>query len=81
MIKLHITEIIFFYILLSAIIILISWVFASYRKAGKTTAKDEEHIWRCSVCFHNYIDSRHEDMSACPMCGSYNKREKPAEAA
>ena len=36
--------------------------------------KDIDYIWKCSVCAHIYVDSKHEGMSTCPLCGSYNKR-------
>lgn len=75
MIKLELTTLIFFYILFSSIIIIIAWLFFSYKKIKSPLIKDKDFIWRCSVCFHGYIDSRHEDISVCPLCGSYNKKE------
>jgi DNA-directed RNA polymerase subunit RPC12/RpoP len=74
MIRLDITTLVFFYILFSTIIILIAWAVLSYRRIKDRPGKDIEYIWKCSVCFHTYIDSRHEDISACPLCGSYNKK-------
>ena len=35
-----------------------------------------DYAWRCSVCSHSYIDSKHDEMSVCPLCGSYNKKEE-----
>jgi len=76
MIQLDITTLIFFYILFSVMVTLVVWAFFGYRGLKRVRPKDEQYIWKCSVCFHDYIDSRHEDISACPMCGSYNKRER-----
>lgn len=75
MIKLDIGTLILVYILFSVIIILISWLFFSYKKSRRPLVKDVDYIWKCSVCLNTYIDSRHEDISICPMCGSYNKKE------
>lgn len=74
MIKIDISLLIFCYILFSAIVILLVWVTAGYRGKKDLSLKDVECIWKCKVCSNVYIDSRHEDMSKCPLCGSYNKR-------
>lgn len=76
MIKLDISTLIFFYILFSVIFILIAWLVVGYKGRKNHLARDKDYIWKCSVCFHNYIDSRHDDLSICPLCGSYNKREE-----
>jgi rubrerythrin len=46
----------------------------------KPEAGKFEHIWKCSVCFNDYVDSKHEDISVCPVCGSYNKKEEKGVA-
>jgi len=38
--------------------------------------RDIDNIWKCSVCSNDYVDSKHEDISVCPLCGSYNKKEE-----
>ena len=76
MIKIDISLLIFFYILFSAIVILLVWVIAGYKEKRDFSLKDVEYIWKCKVCSNIYIYSRHEDMSECPLCGSYNKRDQ-----
>lgn len=75
MIKIDISSLIFCYILLSAMSILLVWAIAGYREKKDFSPKDVEYIWKCKVCSNVYIDSRHEDISECPLCGSYNKRD------
>ena len=75
MIKLDITTLLFFYILFSVIIILVIWMVFGYRELKKVAPKYTEYVWKCTVCAHTYVDSKHVDISACPLCGSYNKRE------
>src|SRR3990167_5420458 len=74
MIKLDIATLVFFYILFSAIFILIGWLSFSYRGAKRHSIKERDYLWKCSVCFHIYVDSRHEEISRCPLCDSYNKK-------
>jgi hypothetical protein len=76
MIRLSIAGLIFFYTLFSAIIILVIWAVSGYRRPIRPGSSDTENVWKCAVCFHSYIDSRHDEMSACPLCGSYNKRDR-----
>jgi Zn finger protein HypA/HybF involved in hydrogenase expression len=76
MIKIDISLLIFFYIFFSAVVILLVWVTTGYKEKRDSSLKDVEYIWKCKVCSNVYIDSRHEDMSECPLCGSYNKRDE-----
>ena len=75
MIKLDISIIIFLQVLFSVIIMLILWISACYRKSKRLPDSDNDFIWHCSVCLNVYINSQHEDISTCPLCGSYNKKE------
>lgn len=74
MIKLDISTLIFYYVLFSVIFILIGWIISAYKKVRWVQRKDVEYIWKCDVCLNIYIDSRHEEISVCPLCGSYNKK-------
>jgi rubredoxin len=78
MIRIDITTLIFIYILFSVIVIFIIWVILGYKRF-KGITPDQKHIenaWKCSICFYTYIDSLHDDISICPLCGSYNKRDE-----
>ena len=77
MIRIEIATLVFFYILFSVVAILIVWVVLGYRRmrSASGSGNSAERIWKCSICFHDYIDSLHDDISVCPLCGSYNKRE------
>ena len=79
MIRIDITTLIFFYILFSVIGIFIIWTILGYkgiRGVSGNKKNNIEQIWKCSICLHTYIDSLHEDISVCPLCGSYNKRDQ-----
>jgi rRNA maturation endonuclease Nob1 len=75
MIRLDITTFIFLYIAISLIGIFIIWLLVGYSSIKRPSSKENKFVWKCSVCFNDYIDSLHEDISVCPLCGSYNKRE------
>ncbi|MFH1190177.1 MAG: hypothetical protein V1682_05735 [Candidatus Omnitrophota bacterium] len=76
MIRLTISGIMFLYTLFSVIIILVVWIVSGYRLEKRALPKDVDYIWKCSVCFNTYVDSKHDDISVCTLCGSYNKRDK-----
>ena len=56
-------------------VILILWIVSNYRNRITAEDKEVDYIWKCSVCLNTYVDSKHEDMSVCPVCESYNKKE------
>ncbi|OGW84433.1 MAG: hypothetical protein A2987_02440 [Omnitrophica bacterium RIFCSPLOWO2_01_FULL_45_10] len=74
MIQLDISALIFLYIFLSVIIILILWALIGYRTTKRFPPKEVDYLWKCSVCLNIYVDSKHENISRCPLCGSYNER-------
>jgi uncharacterized paraquat-inducible protein A len=74
MIKLDISMAVFLYLLFTAVFILIAWSFFDFGTKLKTYSSDEKYIWHCSICTLTYIDSRHDELSKCPRCGSYNQR-------
>ena len=76
MIKMDISMALFLYLFFTAVFILIMWSFFDFGTKLKTFSSDEKYIWHCSICSFTYIDSRHEDISKCPRCGSYNQRIK-----
>ena len=76
MIRLTVSALIFIYTLLSVFAVLVLWVASNYLKGRPIADKDVNFIWKCAVCLNTYVDSKHEDISVCPQCGSYNKKEK-----
>ncbi|MFH1665475.1 MAG: hypothetical protein ABIA77_04940 [Candidatus Omnitrophota bacterium] len=74
MIKLDISIALFIYLFFSAVAVLIIWSFFDLGIGLKTFSSDEKYIWHCSICTLTYIDSRHDDISRCPRCGSYNQK-------
>jgi len=79
MIKLDISMALFLYLLCSAVGILCFWAFFDFGTKLKTFSSDEKFIWHCSICSFTYIDSRHEEISTCPRCGSFNERAKEGD--
>jgi len=71
MIKVDISMALFLYLFFSVFIVLLAWIFISFGTKLKTFSSEEKYIWHCSICGHTYIDSRHDEISKCPRCGSY----------
>jgi len=74
MIKIDISTALFLYLLFSAVAILIAWSFFDFGTKLKNYSSEEKYIWHCNICGNTYIDSRHDDISQCPRCGSYSER-------
>jgi len=54
-------------------LVIFLWVFRSKAK-DKDLSLDPRFIWFCSVCTYTYINTKESQITACPRCGSYNKR-------
>lgn len=74
MIKLDIQYVISAYVALSIIGLMVLWIFSGRPLRPKIRNSDKAGIWKCVICSNDYIDSTSEEISCCPLCGSYNKR-------
>jgi len=75
MIKLDIQSVIFYYVCIALVGLMMLWIFSRPRGGRLRFGRGEEaYIWKCGICLHDYIDSSGEDISTCPVCGSYNKK-------
>ncbi len=79
MIKLDIQYVIFFYVGFSLLGLIALWVFFSRGPKFRVKEREDLYIWKCTICSHDYIDSKNEDISACPLCGSYNTKSASAK--
>ncbi|MEW6100670.1 MAG: hypothetical protein AB1481_00030 [Candidatus Omnitrophota bacterium] len=61
------------YLFIFFIIILFIWLFNKKGK-GRDLSLDPKFIWHCSICTYSYINTKEEEISVCPRCGSYNKK-------
>ncbi|MDD5504700.1 MAG: hypothetical protein PHV77_05240 [Candidatus Omnitrophica bacterium] len=74
MIELDISIAVALYLLVTVVLVLLIWFFSDKNTRPKQYASEKRHIWQCEVCFFSYVDSRHDIISMCPRCGSFNKR-------
>ena len=63
------------YLILTTCLILLIIIFKN-RKEPKQFSSEKNFLWQCSICTYVYVDSRHTNISQCPRCGSYNKKEE-----
>lgn len=63
------------YLAVAVVLVFFFWL---WNKKKRTTSLgvDPKIIWFCSICTYNYINTKEDDISICPRCGSYNKRNK-----
>ncbi|OIO79607.1 MAG: hypothetical protein COW11_04840 [Candidatus Omnitrophica bacterium CG12_big_fil_rev_8_21_14_0_65_43_15] len=73
MIKIDFALAVSLYVTFFSIGVLFLWVYLN-RNKFKIYSSDEVYMWQCDVCTYAYVDSTHKEISACPVCGSYNKR-------
>ncbi|MBI4335804.1 MAG: hypothetical protein HY589_04030 [Candidatus Omnitrophica bacterium] len=76
MIKVELSLAVSLYLFFSVIGLLIVWYSLGRKRGLKRTNPEERFVWQCSICTFFYVDSRNDDYSVCPRCGSYNTRMK-----
>ncbi|MFH1853976.1 MAG: hypothetical protein ABH815_01545 [Candidatus Omnitrophota bacterium] len=76
MIKVEFSFAIAVYMFLTVFLIFIIWLFTEKKKTLKLLSSENRFFWQCNICTYVYIDSRHNTISQCPRCGSYNEKEK-----
>ncbi|MBU1912090.1 MAG: hypothetical protein KKB22_00955 [Candidatus Omnitrophica bacterium] len=74
MLKIEFSTAIALYLILTTCLVLLALVFEN-KKEPKQFSSEKNFLWQCSICTYVYIDSRHANISQCPRCGSYNKKE------
>ncbi len=74
MIHLKFEQAVAFYILFFIIIFICGWIFFEGKKTAFSKNKDGK-LWQCSICAFVYLRMFDENMTICPQCGSYNKKE------
>jgi len=74
MLKIEFSAAIALYLILTTCLVLVALVFEN-KKEPKQFSSEKNFLWQCSICTYVYVDSRHANISQCPRCGSYNKKE------
>ncbi|MBU4311495.1 MAG: hypothetical protein KJ706_02095 [Candidatus Omnitrophica bacterium] len=64
------------YIILTVCLVLVLWLVFDKKRSSESFTSEENFFWQCSICTYVYVDSKHNTLSQCPRCGSYNKREE-----
>ncbi len=75
MFSVDISTAIFFYVMSSLSAIFIFWVFFEKKSALPKFVREEADVWECKICTYTYVDSTHQEISQCPQCKSYNKKD------
>jgi rubrerythrin len=61
------------FVLLVVNTVLLLWL-RDKKQTDKNLTLDTRFVWFCSICAYTYINTRDENISLCPRCGSYNKK-------
>ncbi len=83
MIKIEFSLAVALYVLFTTCLILVFWMLSEKKKTQEAIHLEERFFWQCAICTYVYVDSKHDALSKCPRCSSYNKKEeeKIAESA
>ena len=81
MIKVDIATAVALYLSVYVVGLLGLWIFLEERSKFRGFTSDRKYVWHCSICGYIYIDSKHEKLSVCPRCSSYNEKKSTAQGA
>jgi len=77
MISISFEQAVGFYIVFFVVVFL-GGIFYSFFKKRKSLYHKEFKLWQCAICAFVYSSEFDLNMTVCPQCGSYNKREVEA---
>ncbi|MDP8252834.1 MAG: hypothetical protein P9X27_00320 [Candidatus Kaelpia aquatica] len=72
--SLQLEWIIFSFLFLPLAVIILLWLL-SYREKKSRSQFRKDNILECEICYGVYKADSKDEISKCPFCGSYNKRE------
>ena len=75
MLKLDISSAVFLYTMASLLAIFVLWIFFERSASLPKFVREEADVWECTICNYTYVDSTHHEISQCPQCKSYNKKD------
>ena len=74
MIRVDVSVAVVFYVMSALLVIFVMWVFFEKKSVLPKFVREEADVWECTICAYTYVDSRHQEISQCPQCKSYNKK-------
>ena len=74
MFRMDVSTAVFLYVMSSLLVIFLFWLIFERTTSLPKFVREEADVWECSICSYTYVDSRHQGISQCPQCKSYNKK-------
>jgi hypothetical protein len=62
------------YYLMGMLVFGFAWHFMFSGESKTKTLLTQDNIRQCGICLYVYFDARGSEISACPQCGSFNKK-------
>lgn len=66
---------VFLYVMGSLAVTFLFWIAFEKRAALPKYVREEANVWECRICAYTYVDSQHHEISQCPQCKSWNKKD------
>lgn len=76
MIKIEFSLAVGLYLILTTCLVLILWAVFEKKKILDSLFSEKTFFWQCNICTYVYVDSKHINLSQCPRCSSFNKKEE-----
>lgn len=65
------------FLIVTVAFILILWLLLDRQSSnGSTTSETKDHVWKCPICGHVYLETKPDKLSQCPECGSINTEQE-----
>ena len=75
MFKIDVSTAVFLYVMSSLVVMFLLWIAFEKRAALPKYVREEANVWECRICTYTYVDSQHHEISQCPQCKSWNKKD------
>ncbi len=76
MIEVSFSSFFMIYIIFLVCIVIFLWILNEAKNnSGSFEIESANAFWQCQICANTYVDSHNKDISICPRCGSYNKKD------
>ncbi len=77
MIEVPVSSAVLVFLLVTVAFVLVVWFLTERRRPGEDNRKKiEDHVLKCPICTHVYLETRPGGMSKCPRCGSLNTEQE-----
>lgn len=77
MIKVPVSIAVLIFLVATVAVMFVLWLLLDRRSAnGGVFEETKDHVWKCPICAHVYLETKPGELSRCPECGSINTEQE-----